>query len=140
MSVQSYFVVSMDLFRSEYGLQGDIGFISCQDPSSDFFRFIIAVIYYCPYIFKSPDHFNLVILNSQCSSLSKSPVLHHCVSFISIYDEPNFFCSLFQFTIYILNNAYICIFSLETPNILQGWLHNFKDSVLGRKTRQSPNW
>jgi len=30
----------MDLFRSEYGLQGAVGFIGCQDPSSNFFRFI----------------------------------------------------------------------------------------------------
>jgi hypothetical protein len=37
----------MDLFRSEYGLQGAVGFIRCQDPSLDFFRFIID-IYYCP--------------------------------------------------------------------------------------------
>ena len=45
MYVQSYFVDSMDLFRSEYGLQGAVGFISCQDPSSNFFRFIIAIIH-----------------------------------------------------------------------------------------------
>jgi len=38
----------MDLFRSKYGLQGAVGFIICQDPSSDFVRFIIAIIYYCP--------------------------------------------------------------------------------------------
>jgi len=30
----------MYLFRSEYGLQGAVGFIGCQDPSSNFFRFM----------------------------------------------------------------------------------------------------
>jgi hypothetical protein len=44
----SYLVVSMDLFRSEYGLQEAVGFIGCQDPSTNFFRFIADVIYYRP--------------------------------------------------------------------------------------------
>jgi hypothetical protein len=29
----------MDLFRSEYGLQGAVGFISCQDPKLEFLPF-----------------------------------------------------------------------------------------------------
>jgi len=28
---------------------------------------------------------------------------------------------------------------MGTSNILHSWLHNLKDSVLGRKTMQSPN-
>jgi len=34
----------MDLFRSEYGLQGAVGFIGCQDPSSNFFHFMKSII------------------------------------------------------------------------------------------------
>ena len=40
----------MDFFRSKYGLQGAVGFVSCQDRSSVFFRFIIAITYYLPQI------------------------------------------------------------------------------------------
>jgi len=31
----------MDLFRSEYGFQGAVGFISCHDPTSDFFHCLL---------------------------------------------------------------------------------------------------
>jgi len=40
----------MDLFRSEYGLQGAVGLVSCQDPSSNFFHFIVDVIYFRPHV------------------------------------------------------------------------------------------
>jgi hypothetical protein len=36
---------SMYLFRSEYGLQGAVGVIACQDPSSNFFHFIVDVMF-----------------------------------------------------------------------------------------------
>jgi len=34
----------MDLFRSEYGLQGAVGFIGCQYPSSNFFRLLHCIV------------------------------------------------------------------------------------------------
>ena len=54
-----------------------------------------------------------MILNSQCFSLSKSPILHHCFCFINIYDKPNSFSSpytseiaLFVLPMMFISSAY----------------------------------